>query len=657
MASVRPSTAGGPSTRRANTFDKRMSKDDMFFNNGSRRAALANQTMTNNRMSRDDLYIKSRMASMSHHFHVPVHGVATTTPEYSPDHPVIQEVSIPVRMQTPESVTSGDIPIGMALGSPTRHSPPDASRWQAQFPPAPSSPQVLVSSEQPSPAMGGPGDSLQRKKTGRRKLFGLFGGGGKKDDQQGHKAAGRERGLTLSKHSAPSTAAVNVQQPPKTPTRSYTQSDKKTPKHKPIVLRSNTMPVNAPEHEAAAQSWAQVPRTRSSDPRIRPGLAPSQSTPVVPPLPLLNVQIPETKLERYSVMFSDVLKQGPKQEPAASLLARRQATLERLKTISQGQELEVVPEDTEKSRPRRATSPQPSRETLSPSLSVFPIPPTGRAVPGLETPTTSSKRVARSNTSPGRLPSPTQQVFDTTRARHPPASHRTTRNLEVPNPFEMHPPLSGGSSGPQEPIYPTDTTFHFGHDKSGLILDSPTSMDSHEEIIVSQPSKPTLHEPQWQVISPAPSTSSSTAISTAASGHRGRSASAISSSTHITKPSSDLDASDAALQNAVEVSIARQISISRQQRDLLRPLQTRRDTGERHAAHAAAAAAGAFSPLSAGGQHQLRSPLGVTFIKAPSPSRLGRDESIRDVQSSTPTLVHQWDSPIRKSTWAVVESD
>lgn len=197
----------------------------------------------------------------------------------------------------------------------------------------------------------------------------------------------------------------------------------------------------------------------------------------------------------------------------------------------------------------------------------------------------------------------------------------------------------------QEPIYPTDTSFHFGPDQSGLILDSPSSIASHEEIIISQPFKPTLHEPQWQMISPS-TTSSFTSLG---GGRRVRSPSTASASTHVTKPSSEFDANELALQNAVEVSIARQISVSRQQRQLLRPLQTRRGPDGRPV--------GAVSP-GAGAASDGRSPIGVTVVKAPSPSRLGRDEPIREVQSATPTLR---ESPVapehRKSSWVVLESD
>lgn len=638
MAPARPSTSGSLTATGSSRskVDKRMSKDDMFFRTARQKQGL------DKRISRDDMYIRSRMAEMSQ-YHVPVRG-STLTPEHSPNFPVIHEVSIPIRVQTPESITSGEIPIGMALGSPPIRPDPSPSRWQAQFPPA--SPQATSSSE-PSPADAAPVGSLQRKKTGRRKLFGLFGGGKKREDVQGlsQTDAGKST-ITLARTVEVSTSSVNVPAKP-APTRSNTQAERKVPKHKPIMIRSNTMPQNVDEPPTQPKS-AGLPG--------RQGNAYRQPQAKLPPMPsFLDVNIPDTKLERYSVMFSDVLGNPhphphppPKQETSGSLLSRRQATLQRLKTIDDKVEAEEM-EKERSSRQRRATSPQP---TATPQLRLFPMPSEGRVTPAMDTPTSRS-RPLRSNTSPGRLPSPTQGTFDT----KPSASAATTSHgptLVVPNPFDNSPPQRRKQPKRElEPIYPTDTTFQFGPDKSGLILDSPTEIDSPDaDIVISQPFKPTLHEPQWQMVSPQSASASSTApsvLSSSTSGPRHRSPSAASSATtqtHGTKPSSDLDDTEmAALQNAVEVSIARQISISRQQRQLLRPLQTRRVPG-------------------GGERSATASPLGVKIVKSPTPSRrLTEDEGIKETKSGTPTLINPRASPVnpphlaqnRKSSWAVVE--
>ena len=56
---------------------------------------------------------------------------------------------------------------------------------------------------------------------------------------------------------------------------------------------------------------------------------------------LLNVDIPTTQLERYSVMFGSVLQKPPNTVTSSSLLARRQATLDRLKTVNEALALKV----------------------------------------------------------------------------------------------------------------------------------------------------------------------------------------------------------------------------------------------------------------------------------------------------------------------------
>ncbi|POS78394.1 hypothetical protein DHEL01_v203223 [Diaporthe helianthi] len=621
MALAQPSTSGSMTATGSSQsrLDKRMSKDDMFFRTARQKQGLDRRT------SRDDMYIRGRMAEMSH-YHVPGPG-STLTPEHSPSFPVIKEASIPIRVQTPESITSGEIPIGMALGSPPLRPDPSPSRWKAQFPPA--SPRT-VSSSGPLSAGAAPVNSLQRKKTGKRKLFGLF--GKRRDESQGlAQSDARKSTITLARTIEVSSSSINLAAK-STPTRSNTQAERKVPKHKPIMIRSNTVPQNADAPPSQPKS-AGLPGRQENAYRQPPANS--------PPIPsFLDVKIPDTKLERYSVMFSDVLgPRPPKQEHSESLLSRRQATLLRLKTIDDKIEAEEM--EKERSRQRRATSPQ---STATPQLRLFPMPLEGRDTPAMDTPTSRS-RPLRSNTSPGSLPSPTQATFDTKISNTATTHHGPT--LVVPNPFDSSPQLIKQPTRELEPIYPTDTTFQFGPGKSALILDSPIELKSPgEEIINSRPLKPTLHEPQWQMVS-----SQSLSTSSTTSGRRGRSPSAASSATphtHVPLPSSEVDDTEAAMQSAVEVSIARQISISRQQRQLLRPLQARRGVG-----------------AGAGGEGSTSvSPLGVKIVKSPTPSRrLGGEQEIKETKSSTPTLIHPRERAVnpahlaqnRKSSWAVVE--
>ncbi|KAJ3480130.1 hypothetical protein NLG97_g8145 [Lecanicillium saksenae] len=89
------------------------------------------------------------------------------------------------------------------------------------------------------------------------------------------------------------------------------------------------------------------------------------------PGPVLDVEIPDIKLERYSVMFSNLLEQ---QQATGGLLARRQATLAKIRAL----EDEVRREHyAELQRYRRATSP--SIIPLQPSIAELP----GDSPPGI----------------------------------------------------------------------------------------------------------------------------------------------------------------------------------------------------------------------------------------------------------------------------------
>ena len=55
--------------------------------------------------------------------------------------------------------------------------------------------------------------------------------------------------------------------------------------------------------------------------------------------PLLDVDIPSIEMERYSIMFGSLLQKP--NVTSSSLLARRQATLDRLKTVNEELALKV----------------------------------------------------------------------------------------------------------------------------------------------------------------------------------------------------------------------------------------------------------------------------------------------------------------------------
>ncbi|KAL2120586.1 hypothetical protein VTJ04DRAFT_4613 [Mycothermus thermophilus] len=631
---MRPSTSSGPgSSKTADSrpnFNKRLSKDDMALPTG----------------------FMSRSKSTA------VRNPWTITPEPSPRRartPSPPRVLSPPLM-TPQSATSGEIPIGMALGSPTRDtvlpraaSPyvggPRAASPYGGGPQAALMPQTQVWTETraPSPMNGAvitttvsgspppaptPEPTLQRSKTQKRRLFGLFGSRKHAENPKvGEKAEANRSAVSV----AGSTSSESV------PMRSNTVAGTSRAKHKPIVIKKQPEAKQEP-------SFPTISRPILPGPSPKPG-------------GFLDVEIPDIRLERYSVMFSGVLNPNGNSgnqnnnNGNKSLLERRQATLEKLKNIGDDTENHL---STTWVPTRRATSPQPMK---SPTFSLFPSerPSNAVASSGYGMASTTSlapppvRGLQRSNTSPAYLPSPSRATFANPSSRQPQQdpsepSRRDKKTVTVISPRTMDErnraaqverlrAQQQAKQREQKPVVPNDPGFYFGPNNSTLVLDSPHSIDSEDDSeddddqpIRRRPipasMKPYIPEPEWEIIAP-PSTnatrnipSSSSAASSASSASSADSASTAASSVsssstkpttnatqphakhapsaststtrttatgHSSHPSIDtltgarisVDEEDAALKHAVEISIARQISISRQQHRLLRPFQAK----------------------------------------------------------------------------------
>jgi hypothetical protein len=349
-------------------------------------------------------------------------------------------------------------------------------------------------------------------------------------------------------------------------------------------------------------------------------------------------------------MFSGVLNPNSNK---SSLLERRQATLEKLRTANDRIEDE---EAEDEAKQRRASTPQP---TKSPAFALFPAMPGRQPEPGAATTSTASSRgLLRSNTAPAHIPSPSRLNFES--MPHQISSDKIPRRekkmVTIVSPRTMeersrvekveklreqqHQQAEQSRSQPHTKAANTTTTFHFGPEESALILDSPQSISPSSSSFVSEeedddvdnsqleahsrketvrsvglglPLRPRLPEPQWQMVTPPSSTSSTSSATSKRSASS--SATSTSGSSVTTRPSIDDfsvtpaekqtstttattaaatttttktaaapatrkippldDEEDAALKAAVEISIARQISISRQQRTMLRPLAQR----------------------------------------------------------------------------------
>lgn len=265
VLSDRPSTSGGLPTRKAN----------------------------NRRESRDDLHIfpsrANQLGTTYYNFPLPA---SLPTPNAT---------SSPPRTYSPESeepevndlnYTYTEVGIGMAIGSPSQL--PAAWSPQVQF-------QSSTRNQHCSPVLDDWGVPSRTKSSRWRLLGGIF----------GKKATGHDAEVQAFNHND----YLNFPPPPPPPEkargRGKTTSEKRSKQHKPDIRRANTMPTGF-----------------NFQPPERPKEFPMIADKQLPMRSLLDVDIPSIQMERYSVMFGNVIK-------PPSLLARRQANLERLKTVEE----------------------------------------------------------------------------------------------------------------------------------------------------------------------------------------------------------------------------------------------------------------------------------------------------------------------------------
>ncbi|KAF4449950.1 hypothetical protein F53441_6869 [Fusarium austroafricanum] len=606
---------------------------------------LSNHTF-DKRVSRDDLalILKSSKKNNVTAFHIPIHG-RLPSPEHSPRTSSVTRTTW-VRSSTPDSMIdsseTGVIAVGMAIGSPTQ---------MGDLAPAPWNPQNRAMNavvDIPEPIPEPIPESVEDTQQKTRK-WGLF----RSKSKRTTRPEKPQRSMTESVNTS-TTSLGSSGMPTSAPIE---QSSRKMPKHKPIIIRSQTEPIISEPAEIVEEIPRSVPMSAEAKPtspgkltKENPALQrkaskeaklkdsgsggigrkmslrglrgdskrrsekavvpPPSSPPPMPAIPhnLLDVEIPSIKMDRYSVMFNSVL-QPPPQAPASSLLARRQATLDHLQTVK-----DAITENREEAlRPRRATSPQPSP--------TFAQPDTSKPLP--------SPRF-RANTSPALLDSAyyeresfheaaTPRVaqilrsesqhdkFATQSPHYQPALvSKFNRRPSDASPGKVNVGSAKQISPPMPVISPDTYSKHSSPytPSPGAIPESPEHTDDEKEVHVA---KDRVISSSSQMVSPPASITSSSA-------ENPRRFSPPSAS--LTSPSNQSSEADAqeALRNAVEISIARQISVSHQQRKMLHPLKS--NPSLRHRSNGNG------------------SPSGPGYIP------IEKGERLAETRSSTPVLVH-----------------
>ncbi|KAF2967430.1 hypothetical protein GQX73_g6133 [Xylaria multiplex] len=583
----RPSTSGGPGS-------KKVAKNDFKFDK---------------RVSRDDFYLGQLPTPDSSPKTTPIRQFTSGTNNWGMAYPATE-------------IRDGGI--GMALGSPTQ-APNFSDTWNMQNSartrknshPIMTPPASRGRSRSRSSSVDTFDMPVSRKPSGKWKLFNIF---ARKQSDQSVPAVSISDPNGLYGTNRPEEAAITSQAQPsdsRNTARSNTTGSRKAPKHKPIVVRSQTMPLNVQVDKYDRKPRLGEMQVDTKFGRIPIDLDTSPESGLVAK-PLLNVEIPDVRLERYSVMFDGVLRSNP------SLLSRRQATMPKLKSIDD------VAEREEESKPhratRRATSPQPT--TRSSGFALFP---TSKQTQN-HIPQRLSPRL-RANTSPALLPSPSKATFGHIAPSHDLSPAEDIYSSKHPRRISHHHDEKHGIAATVQPDTEAALTpsppHQFSNDESNLILDSPSEIGSvKDELVTSQAWKPAAYqpppEPKWQMISPSQKTPSTASSYT--SSYRKRSPSLASS--HVTRPSED--STDAFYLNStrnggakmtpVEISIARQISMSREQHKLLQPLRT-----------------GPPPPVSSSRRPSHASPARTSPVTGVAVGENGR---IVETKTSTPTLVH-----------------
>ena len=326
----------------------------------------------------------------------------TTSRAYVPDsqRPPVQPLDLKTAYCMDEDM------IGMALGSPS-HPPFPQSNVHDQLQPAAADTRAHGYREAMAEAKSA------NPKAGKWKMFG---------------------GLFKPKYNSSTQAAPAA---PQLSPHQDAERNTDTTESRPLPLSKDTPPTHRTSEQPAS-----APRDYADAEDVKddaPGLLRAE-------LPKLEVDIPDVQMDRYSVMFGNLL--GGQQ--SGSLLSRRSKVLQRLNTSSNENDASqeplpqdkqpenaglpsdaVRPENYEQLKPspsaRRATTPTPGK---SPIFSLFPQPP---ATPRRAAAMTSQARpspLQRSFTAPSRL-SPMEETFGTKTPQAVKPSHVKRRKSSI----------------------------------------------------------------------------------------------------------------------------------------------------------------------------------------------------------------------------------
>lgn len=267
---------------------------------------IPREILSNNRISRDDTYYTLMKDNKVEKSKVEANkffmATAPPTPDATPPRGPSLEEPLTGTHTEMNGYSQNGPQIGMALGSPAH----PQHGWSQ-------SPYGMNTIEQPQEFMShkenlSPISPATKQKTKWKGFGSLFGRKPPKAFYQLDESTDSEQHSTYGNTAQLDSADSKL--------RGRSNTTSRATKRAPVPTRSNTTPVEK-------KAWAQKPNRNQKAPEIH-----------LDGGPMLDVEIPSIHLDRYSVMFGGVLGKAG-MDTSSSLLARRQATLDKLKTVNE----------------------------------------------------------------------------------------------------------------------------------------------------------------------------------------------------------------------------------------------------------------------------------------------------------------------------------
>lgn len=525
-------------------------------------------------------------------YHRPIKREDFTSPPLTSEQP-----TAPITLRgthVDETNGTGIIAIGMALGSPAQNENPYSTTWQPQV--------ITTVTAQPDDDSRHDEQIQADEMKPKSKKWNLFSRSKSKRTKNGEGQYDTQQPPNASPNAKLTRAASSAAAFRRTSSEDMVQ--RHTSRIKRPVNRVQTAPIRGEAKDMSSPSKFRKNKSKGRDPgRIDPhahDIMPQSDRYDTIQEPRLDVEIPDITMERYSIMFAGLLER----RSATNLLARRQATQEKLRALR-----EVDTKD--EGDPNQLIS-----NTGATFKQNLPAVPPIRVAPVHNQHTVSR---LRSNTSPAAIPSPASGGF-------PAESHRT---VEKPNqrgepqrpvkgqehlgqqqetPRTPHimrlasvrskPPNRGKVSPPMEDGPDLKSKFHRQTSSAESAAGSSTTVAStgrssktsadNNNYSYKAPARDseTIPMTTWNASIARPLTSSHRSFEPTSQDTRQPQSDSPSQDGIRTRLSSGTDECRddnefTTNQDPVEISIARQISVSREQRRMLKPLQMHPIEGRR----------------------------------------------------------------------------